>query len=94
MWLLGLIAFDYVLAFVAVVFAFGVFVSVAALVLEEIQLRRLPHARDLAILTLVAVLENFGYRQVNNLWRIRGWWQFMRKSEAWGEMVRKGFQPS
>jgi cellulose synthase/poly-beta-1,6-N-acetylglucosamine synthase-like glycosyltransferase len=94
MWLLGLIAFDYVLAFAAVVFAFGVFVSVAALVLEEIQLRRLPRARDLALLTLVAVIENFGYRQLNNFWRIRGWWQFLRKSEGWGEMVRKGFQPS
>jgi cellulose synthase/poly-beta-1,6-N-acetylglucosamine synthase-like glycosyltransferase len=94
MWLLGLIAFDYVLAFLAVVFSFGVFVSVASLVLEEIQLRRLPRARDLAILTLVAMLENLGYRQLNNFWRIRGWWQFLRKREGWGEMVRKGFQPS
>jgi cellulose synthase/poly-beta-1,6-N-acetylglucosamine synthase-like glycosyltransferase len=91
MWLLGLIAFDYVLAFAAVVFSFGVFVSVASLVLEEVQLRRLPRARDLAILTLVAVLENFGYRQLNNFWRIRGWWQFARKQHGWGEMVRKGF---
>jgi cellulose synthase/poly-beta-1,6-N-acetylglucosamine synthase-like glycosyltransferase len=94
MWLLDLIAFDYVLAFVAVVFSFGVFVSVASLVLEEIQLRRLPRARDLAILTLVAVLENLGYRQLNNFWRIRGWWQFLRKRQGWGEMVRKGFQPA
>jgi len=94
MWLLGLIAVDYLLAFVAVVFSFGVFVSVASLVLEEVQLRRLPRARDLAILTLVAVLENLGYRQLNNFWRIRGWWQFLRKQHGWGEMVRKGFQPS
>jgi cellulose synthase/poly-beta-1,6-N-acetylglucosamine synthase-like glycosyltransferase len=91
MWLLGLISFDYLLAFVAVVFSFGVFVSVAALVLEEVQLRRLPRARDLAILTVVAVLENFGYRQLNNFWRLRGWWQFLRKRQGWGEMVRKGF---
>ena len=39
-------------------------------------------------------LENVGYRQLNNLWRIRGWWQFIRKSEARGEMTRKGFQAS
>jgi cellulose synthase/poly-beta-1,6-N-acetylglucosamine synthase-like glycosyltransferase len=94
MWLLGLIAFDFVLAFVAVIFSFGIFVSVAALVIEEVQLRRLPHARDLVILTLVAVLENLGYRQLNNFWRIRGWWHFLRKRQGWGEMVRKGFQPS
>ena len=94
LWLLGLIAFDYVLAFLAVVFTFGVFVSVASLVLEEVQLRRLPRARDLAILTAIAMLENLGYRQLNNLWRVRGWWQFVRKSEGWGEMTRKGFQRS
>jgi cellulose synthase/poly-beta-1,6-N-acetylglucosamine synthase-like glycosyltransferase len=91
-WLLGLISFDHLLAFLAVVFTFGVFVSVASLVLEEVQLRRLPRARDLAVLTLVAVFENFGYRQLNNMWRIRGWWQFVRKKQGWGTMTRKGFQ--
>jgi hypothetical protein len=40
------------------------------------------------------VSENFGYRQLNNLWRIRGWWQFLRKRQGWGEMTRKGFQRS
>lgn len=92
LWLLGLISFDHLLAFLAVVFTFGVFISVATLVLEEVQLRRLKHARDLATLTVAAVMENFGYRQLNNLWRVRGWWQFLRKKQGWGTMVRKGFQ--
>lgn len=92
LWLLGLIAFDYVLAFIAVIFTFGLFLSVGSLVLEEVQLRRLPRARDLAILTLIAVVENFGYRQINNFWRIKGYWQFLRKQQGWGEMTRKGFQ--
>ncbi len=92
LWLLGLISFDYVLAFMAVIFSFGVFVSVGSLVLEEVQLRRLPRARDLAIVTLAAVVENFGYRQLNNLWRVKGYWQFLRKQDGWGEMTRKGFQ--
>jgi cellulose synthase/poly-beta-1,6-N-acetylglucosamine synthase-like glycosyltransferase len=94
LWLLGLISLDYLLAFVALVFTFGVFVSVASLVLEEVQLRRLPRARDLALLTLVALFENFGYRQLNNFWRLRGWWQFARKKQGWGTMTRKGFQRS
>ena len=94
LWMLGLISFDYLLAFIAVIFTFGIFISVATLILEEVQLRRLPRARDLAIVTLVAVIENFGYRQLNNLWRVRGWWQFLRKKQGWGTMVRKGFQRS
>lgn len=91
LWALGLLSLDYLLAFVAVIFTFGVFVSVATLILEEIELRRLPRARDLAILTLVAVLENFGYRQINNLWRAKGYYQFLRKQQGWGQMTRKGF---
>lgn len=93
-WALGLISVHYVIAFTAVIFTYGVFISVATLVLEEIELRRIEHARDLAVLTLVAVLENFGYRQINNLWRIRGYWQFLRKKQGWGAMTRKGFQRS
>ena len=55
------------------------------------ELRRFPKARDLAILTAVAVAENFGYRQLANFWRLRGWWQFLRKQQGWGTMTRKGF---
>jgi cellulose synthase/poly-beta-1,6-N-acetylglucosamine synthase-like glycosyltransferase len=88
---LGLLSFDFFLAFVAITFTFGIFVSVATLILEEAELRRFPKARDLAILTAVAVLENFGYRQLANVWRIRGWWQFLRKQQGWGTMTRKGF---
>lgn len=92
LWALGLLAVEYLLAFLAITFTFGIFVSVATLILEEVELRRFPHARDLAVLTLVSVLENFTYRQISNLWRVRGFWQFLRKQQGWGEMTRKGFQ--
>lgn len=91
-WLLGLLSLDYVLAFVAVSFTFGVVISVGALALEESELRRFPKATDLLMLTGVAVIENFGYRQLNNLWRLRGVWQYLRKSQSWGTMTRKGFK--
>jgi hypothetical protein len=89
---LGLLAAEYFLAFLAITFTFGIFVSVATLILEEVELRRFPRARDLAILTLVAIAENFGYRQLSNVWRVRGFWQFLRKQQGWGQMTRKGFQ--
>ncbi len=90
-WVLGLISWAYVLAFLAVTFALGIFVSAATLILEEIQLRRFPRARDLAVLMAVAIAENFGYRQISNFWRLRGWWEFIRKKQGWGKMTRKGF---
>ncbi|HEX8214222.1 MAG TPA: glycosyltransferase [Allosphingosinicella sp.] len=94
LWLVGLLAVDYLLAFLAITFTFGVFVSVATLILEEVELRRFPRASDLAVLTAVSVLENFGYRQLSNFWRLRGFWQFFRKQQGWGQMTRKGFGAS
>ncbi|WP_300973086.1 glycosyltransferase family 2 protein [Sphingomonas sp. LHG3406-1] len=92
LWAIGLLSIEYLLAFLAITFTFGVFISVATLILEEVELRRFPHARDLAILTLVSVAENFGYRQLSNFWRLRGLWQYLRKQKGWGQMTRKGFQ--
>ncbi|MWV27013.1 glycosyltransferase [Erythrobacter sp. GH3-10] len=94
LWALGLLALPWLLAFLAVTFMFGVSLSIATLVLEEIQLRRFPKARELAVLAIIAVLENFGYRQLSNLWRLQGWWQFIRKQQSWGTMTRKGFSTS
>ncbi|QYU71020.1 glycosyltransferase family 2 protein [Leptolyngbya sp. 15MV] len=94
LWALGLLTWPWLLAFLAVTFTFGVFLSMATLVLEEIQLRRFTKARELAILALIAVVENFGYRQLSNFWRIQGWWQFLRKKQGWGAMTRKGFATS
>jgi cellulose synthase/poly-beta-1,6-N-acetylglucosamine synthase-like glycosyltransferase len=91
LWGLGLLSVDYLLAFLAVTFTLGIFVSASTLILEEVELRRFPRARDLAILTAIAVAENFGYRQLANFWRIRGWWQFLNKQQGWGTMTRKGF---
>ena len=91
LWALGLLALPWLLAFLAVTFTLGIFLSMATLVLEEIQLRRFPKITELLVLASVAVLENFGYRQLSNFWRLQGWWQFVRKQQSWGTMTRKGF---
>jgi hypothetical protein len=90
-WLLGLLSAEYLWAMLAVTFGFGIVISVGALALEEVELRRFPDAKSLMILMGAAVLENFGYRQINNFWRLRGAWQFLTKAQGWGTMTRKGF---
>ena len=91
-WAMGALSLDYMLAFLALTFVYGVFVSVGSLILEEIELRRFLTARDLTRLLLAAVAENFGYRQLNNWWRVVGWWRFLRNAEGWGDMTRIGFR--
>ncbi|PLR26597.1 glycosyl transferase [Caulobacter zeae] len=90
-WLLGVLDVEYLWALLAVTFGFGIVISVGALALEETELRRFPNARSLAVLMGAAILENFGYRQINNFWRLRGTWQFLTGAQGWGKMTRKGF---
>jgi cellulose synthase/poly-beta-1,6-N-acetylglucosamine synthase-like glycosyltransferase len=90
-WLTGLLNTPFFLSYMGLLFLFGVFVSVGSLYLEEITSNERTPPRDLLILTGVAFLENFGYRQLNSLWRIEAWWQFLRKKRGWGNMVRTGF---
>lgn len=89
-YLLGALNVEIIIAFICLFFVFGVFISTMSLVLEEISLKRFSHAKDLMKLGFVAVIENFGYRQYNNVWRIIGWWRFLRKKQVWGTMTRVG----
>jgi cellulose synthase/poly-beta-1,6-N-acetylglucosamine synthase-like glycosyltransferase len=91
LWGLKLLALPWLLAFLAATFTFGIAISALTLILEEVQLRRFPRARELAILALISVIENLGYRQLSNVWRLKGWWQFLRREQGWGTMTRKGF---
>lgn len=89
-WLAGALNIKFILAFFALFCLFGVFISLYALLLEEIELRRHLSVKSLLLLAWVAIIENFGYRQLNNYWRIVGWWQFLRKKKDWGSMPRRG----
>jgi cellulose synthase/poly-beta-1,6-N-acetylglucosamine synthase-like glycosyltransferase len=94
-WYLGVIQWEILAAFLALTFIFGIFVSVGSLVLEELELKRYPKASHLLLLLGAAVLENFGYRQINSLWRIAGFWQYITGAKtSWGEMTRQGFKRS
>jgi hypothetical protein len=47
---------------------------------------------DLVLLVAVAILENFGYRQVNSLWGCIGTVQAMTGKGGWGAMKRQAFR--
>lgn len=86
----GLISWQFALAFFCVAFLLGIIISIAAVGLEELTFRRYRRTRDLARLFLLAVLENFGYRQLLTWWRVRGMLTLRR--QRWGTMVRAGFE--
>ena len=87
----GLIDTSILIAFAVVAVMLGVLLSVAALALEEFSFRRHRQGREALRLVVYAVIENFGYRQLTDAWRLLGIWDFARRREGWGDMKRKGF---
>jgi cellulose synthase/poly-beta-1,6-N-acetylglucosamine synthase-like glycosyltransferase len=90
-WALGVISPLAFLAFLLAAIGMGVLVSVTALLLEEMSFHLYPRLRQFWTLLAVAVLENFGFRQLNTIWRLRGLlqWLFRRKA-VWGAHKRSG----
>ena len=86
-WYYGRVSTEFFLAYAAITIAYGVFLSTGALLLDML-VTRTVRARDLAVLTISAILENFGYRQWNNWWRLEGFYQFFGQRKDWGAMPR------
>ena len=87
---LGVLDARFLIAFVVAAIALGVLLSIAALVLEEISFRRHARHREAARLLLYAVLDNLGYRQVTDFYRLLGTVDLVRRTGGWGEMKRRG----
>jgi cellulose synthase/poly-beta-1,6-N-acetylglucosamine synthase-like glycosyltransferase len=90
--LLGILNTWFFLLFVTVALLYGVFLSVSAVLLEEISFRRYPSWMDLTKLLVFGVLENFGHRQMLSLFKIEAFWQVFRRQRTWGRMERHGFK--
>lgn len=90
-WALGLLNTEFLVLFFVFAVAFGVFLSVAAILLEEISYRRYPTWEDLWKLLICGILENFGFRQLLALFKIQAFWEYLRGLRRWGMLERAGF---
>ncbi|HEU5223772.1 MAG TPA: glycosyltransferase [Candidatus Lumbricidophila sp.] len=91
----GLAQPGYVLAFLTVAYLYSMFVTLAALTIEEFSFHRYPRARDRLVAIAATVFENFGYRQLTAVWRLQGLVAALRGTkQVWGEMTRTGFATS
>ncbi len=92
-YLLGILDVQFFMMFLAVAILYGMFLSIAAILLEEISFRRYPGWTDLTKLLAYSIIENFGYRQVLSAMKIKAFWDAARRRRAWGQMPRRGFRP-
>jgi len=89
--LLGILDLNFALIFLFVSIIYGTMFSVGAVLLEELSFRRYPNVKDVALLLSFGVIENFIYRQLTVLWRIKGTIDYFIGKRHWEKVERKGF---
>jgi cellulose synthase/poly-beta-1,6-N-acetylglucosamine synthase-like glycosyltransferase len=67
----------------------GLLVSIVSLAIAEHRREYFP-LRDKLLLLLYALLENFGFRQLMSLTRLRGMLRMIGRVGGWGQMERRG----
>jgi cellulose synthase/poly-beta-1,6-N-acetylglucosamine synthase-like glycosyltransferase len=89
---LGLLNWEYCRMMLAVSVLSGATVTLLAVLLNDCTSRQYTRGGDLALLVAVAILESFGYRQLNSLWGCVGTVQALTGRGGWGSMKRKAFR--
>ena len=89
---LGVVNLAFFWLFMSVAYVYGILVTLAAMLLEEMGFPKYRQWRDLGAALLASIAENIGYRQLTAWWRAEGWWSSLRgRKLAWGTMTRQGF---
>lgn len=70
----------------------GVILSEGSLVLEQYTHRAAMTARQSISISVYAIFENFGYRQIITLFRVEGILKYRKLRKTWGKIKRKEFE--
>jgi cellulose synthase/poly-beta-1,6-N-acetylglucosamine synthase-like glycosyltransferase len=68
----------------------GTLISILSLLIAEKDLDYFSY-KDIFIMVLYAIAENFGPRQFFSFWRVGGYFNMLKKPQGWGKLERKGF---
>ena len=93
-YIMGSLDREYLVLFFVVSVFYGIFLSAAAILLEEVWFRRYPNWLDVLKLLAFSVIENFGYRQALSLFKIKAVWDLLLRQRVWGDMTRIRFLPA
>lgn len=70
----------------------GIILSEGSLVLEQYTHKGSMTAKQSVAISIYAILENFGYRQLVTLFRVEGMFKYRKMHKTWGKIKRKEFE--
>jgi len=86
---LGVLSITYLITFLLLAVAAGTFLSTLAVLLEEASFGLYREWGDFARLMSLAMFENFGYRQLTLLFRVKATLDFLLGRKDWGKTKRE-----
>lgn len=89
---LGILTWSHLAIVISVWALLGVAVTLTAVLLSDLSTRLYMRGSATVVLMAAALLENFGYRQLNSFWSCVGTVQAMTGRGGWGTMKRKAFE--
>ncbi len=87
--IMGWIAWPQALIFLGLAIGLGVLLSTSAIMLEELSFHMYPRFKQLAVLYTIAIVENFGFRQLTAIWRFQGLIRWLRGGEHKWEAITR-----
>lgn len=87
----GLLDAVILLSLLLVTVVMGIFLSLLALFINEFDQQSFSW-KDIRLMLAFAVLENFGWRQLISLFRVKGYLSSLKETHVWGQMNRIGFK--
>ena len=87
----GLVPLSFTIVFLSVAILYGVVLSLLSVIFEELTFRKYARTTHLLELFIIAILENFGYRQLTSYFRFKGSLEYFLGNREWGKMEKKGF---
>lgn len=88
---LGLVNWTFFFCLLFAVFAFAFFISMFALLSEEMSYFRYTQKRDIGKMILTALIEPFWFHPRIVWWSLKGNFDLYKGKKSWGEMSRTGF---
>lgn len=85
--------FQVVYLFFLAAVLYGMILSTASVILEELSTKRYPRVRNLVLLMVASLVENLGFRQLLTFWRAMAFVDLIRGKKSWGAMERQGLGP-
>jgi cellulose synthase/poly-beta-1,6-N-acetylglucosamine synthase-like glycosyltransferase len=90
---LGAVNLPFAALFLLTAYGWGLLLTLSSLLLHQVTTEQPFSVGDLPALVGWSLVENLGYRQLTVVWRLRGWWRYLRGRRDWGTMSRVGFKP-